>query len=286
MTRREVGFESGGLRCGAWLYEPDDPAPSGCVVLAHGFGCVRRLRLDAFAERFRTAGLRALAFDYRHFGDSEGQPRQLLEIDRQLADWRAAVTYARSLPDVDPTRVALWGTSLAGGHVVEVAATDPAIVAVVTQIPFNGGAGVARSTGYVHSVRLTIAALRDRRRERRGEEPYYIPLYGPPGTLAGIAAEGLAQRIDAMTEGGLDNRYTPRIGLSLRTYKPLRHLPRLGCPVLLCTGEDSMLTSSAMVAAPNVTLRTYRFGPFDLYGGPRFEEAVAEQEDFLCRHLS
>lgn len=48
------------------------------LVMAHGLGGVRQMRLDAFAERFSSAGYRCLVFDYRHFGASAGEPRQLL----------------------------------------------------------------------------------------------------------------------------------------------------------------------------------------------------------------
>jgi hypothetical protein len=44
----------------------------------------------------RVAVLTALAFDYRHFGDSDGTPRQLLDIAHQLEDWQAAIAYARA----------------------------------------------------------------------------------------------------------------------------------------------------------------------------------------------
>ena len=47
-------------------------------VMAHGLGGVRQMRLDAFAERFSSAGYRCLVFDYRHFGAGAGEPRQLL----------------------------------------------------------------------------------------------------------------------------------------------------------------------------------------------------------------
>ena len=46
--------------------------------MAHGFSGVREQRLDAYAERFAQAGLAVLVFDYRHFGASGGEPRQLL----------------------------------------------------------------------------------------------------------------------------------------------------------------------------------------------------------------
>ena len=108
--------------------------------MAHGFSGVREQRLDAYAERFAAAGLAVLVFDYRHFGASQGEPRQLLSIAPPArADWRAAVAHARYLLEVDPKRVAVWGTSFSGGHVVAVAAADPAIAAVVSQAPFTDG---------------------------------------------------------------------------------------------------------------------------------------------------
>ena len=69
------------------------------------------LGLAAYAEGFVGAGLAVLLFDYRHFGASAGQPRQLIDIARQLDDYRAAVRFARTCEGVDPTRIALWGTS-------------------------------------------------------------------------------------------------------------------------------------------------------------------------------
>jgi dienelactone hydrolase len=106
MGREDVRFVSGSDECAAWLFRPtatNRPAP--CVVLASGLSCVRDQRLDAFAERFAAAGFVALAFDYRHFGDSSGEPRTLMRAGRQRDDWRAAIAYARSLEGVDAERI-------------------------------------------------------------------------------------------------------------------------------------------------------------------------------------
>ena len=145
--RTDSPFRSDGLECAAWLYTPEGEGPHPCVVMAHGFSAVREQRLDAYAERFAAAGMAVLVFDYRHFGASQGEPRQLLSIARQLADWRAAVAHARNLPDVDARRVAVWGSSFSGGHVVAVAAGDPAIAAVVSQAPFTDGPSRDRRRG-------------------------------------------------------------------------------------------------------------------------------------------
>src|SRR5437763_8133511 len=107
MARQDIAFDSAGDRCAAWLYTPSGEGPYPIVVLAHGFGALREARLWAYAERFAAAGMAALVFDYRHFGASGGEPRQLLDVERQHADWRAAIEFARGLEGVDPERVVL-----------------------------------------------------------------------------------------------------------------------------------------------------------------------------------
>ena len=105
----DVQFDSHGMKCSAYLYRPATDSTTPIIVMAHGLGGTRRMRLTAFAERFVAEGYACLVFDYRYFGDSEGQPRQLLDIKSQLEDWKAAVAYARSLDKIDPNRVVIWG---------------------------------------------------------------------------------------------------------------------------------------------------------------------------------
>ena len=86
--------------------------------------------------------------DYRNFGDSEGEPRNLIKPSRHLEDWQSAINYARSLESIDNKRLALWGTSLGGGHVIVTAAKTSGISAIVVQIPFVDGRSSSRSFGY------------------------------------------------------------------------------------------------------------------------------------------
>src|SRR5438094_6055673 len=105
-ARRDVAFNSSGDECRAWLFMPDAERPP-LVILGHGLGATREYGLEPYAERFAEAGIAVLVFTYRHFGDSGGQPRQLLDIERQLGDWAAALTYARGLEEIDTKRIAL-----------------------------------------------------------------------------------------------------------------------------------------------------------------------------------
>ena len=143
---------------GSTCPRPQSEGPPPVIVMAHGLGAIKALRLSAFAERFQAAGYACLVFDYRHFGDSEGEPRELLSISRQREDWRAAVAYARSLPDVDTDRVVLWGTSFGGGHAIATAAADHAVVAAIAQCPFTDGLASARQISPLGSARLAVAA--------------------------------------------------------------------------------------------------------------------------------
>ena len=294
--RRDVEFDSDGTRCAAWLYDAEGANEGSvpCIVMGHGFSATRELRLDAYAERFSAAGFACLVFDYRHFGASAGEPRQLLDIDRQLADWTAAVTYARDLSDVDPERIALWGSSFAGGHVVETAAGDPRLAAVISQVPFADGRRLAGGSTKRSLAGLVAAALLDELRGRLGRSPHYIPVLGDPGQTAALTAPGQADAMKALIPEGDTtwvNRYTPRVALRLRGYRPFLKAFQVRCPLLVCVSENDTITLpepalEGAKAAPRGEVVAYECGHFDLYAGEFFERTISDQIDFLRRTLS
>src|SRR5881409_2519134 len=182
-TRLEVAFPSDSDSCRAWLFMPDaEQCP--LVILGHGLGATREFGLEPYARRFADAGIAALAFTYRHFGDSDGEPRQLLDIERQLGDWAAALAYARSLDGIDRERIALWGTSFGGGHVIEAAARDGAVAAVVSQCPFTDGLAGLRAASPRSLARAVVPALRDELARVLHKPPVLVPLVGPHGSPA------------------------------------------------------------------------------------------------------
>ena len=292
MERLDVRFPSGRDTCAAWLYLPDGDGPFAGVVFGHGWTGVREQRLDAYAERFAGSGLVALVFDYRHFGASSGRPRQLLCIKRQLADWAAAVAYARSRNEIDPRRVALWGTSFSGGHVMEFAARDAEIAGVVAQVPFADGLRNLLSLGLALTLRLAAAGLRDQIGAALGRPPHMVPSVGPPGSLAVMTtpdAEPGFRGIDP-PDSTWRNESAARIGLRVGMYRPGRRAGRIVAPILFAVARDDAITPAALVQAaaaraPHAEVRTYPGGHFDIYVGATFERAVAHQVEFLTRHL-
>jgi dienelactone hydrolase len=295
VQRTDHVFWSTDAQCAAWLYrpQPSGAGPVPCVVLASGFSGTRDQRLDAFAERFAAAGLAALVFDYRHFGDSGGEPRQLLDIGRQLADWQAAIGYARTLDGIDPARIALWGSSFSGGHVMTLAARDPAIAAVVSQVAFADGLKTLPQLGGLgQALWLTREGLRDQLGALRGKPPRMVAAVGPPGSKAVMNKPDAEAGNRAITPPGSTwrNEVSARIALHIGRYRPARQAAKIHCPILFCVGDNDDLTAPGLVLeaarkAPRAEVKHYPIGHFDIYTGQWFDRGVADQAGFLTRHL-
>jgi uncharacterized protein len=290
IERQNVAFMSGGLRCAGWFYQARDNGTAPCVVLAHGFGGTREMRLDAYAEVFAEAGYHALVFDYRHFGDSEGEPRQVLDIRKQHQDWHAAVSFAKGRPGVDPNRMILWGTSFSGGHVVPVALGESGIAAVISQVPHLNGIATATAAGPVQNFRLGNAAWRDVMRMVLRRSPYYVPIVGQPGEVAAMTAPDAEEGVKKLYPEGYEpsNFVAARIFLQVGLYSPGNLAKKLRVPWLVQVASEDLTTPvkpaiKAVMKAPKSQLILYRCGHFDVYVPPRFSQTVEDQLTFL-RH--
>lgn len=292
VTRHDVTFASGDDICAAWLYLPDGVTAPPVVILGHGLGATREMRLDAFAERFAQAGIAALAFTYRHFGDSTGQPRQLLSIKRQLADWDAAIAFAKGRRDVDGTRIAVWGSSFGGGHAVTVASRHPELTAAVAQCPFTDGLASALTLGPLATLKVLPSVAKDYVSIIGRRPPAMIPLAGPPGSLALMNAPDALPGYQALLpmNSTFRNEVAARVAPTIATYRPGRAAHKIAFPILFCISDTDTVTPPEQTecyakTAPRGEIRHYDAGHFEFYLGEPFERLVADQIEFLTRHL-
>lgn len=291
MRAIDSDFSSQGSRCAATLYLPETEQPP-VVVMAHGFAAERTFRLPAFAERFASQGLAVLLFDYRNFGDSAGEPRNLVSPRRHLKDWAAAIEHARGLEPVDNSKIALWGTSLSGGHVLVAAAGNPDVSAVVSQVPFVDGAVVARNSPRQYVKEGARNGLRDLIRAALRMSPHYVPVVSEPGTFGLMNAPDSLPGYMALVpeDSDWENRAPARIALTLPFYRPIRYAIRIKCPVLVVTAEkDTLIPQSSMskVAQRIRDCKLVRLPVkhFDVYTGDDFEQVVRLEGDFLAEHV-
>lgn len=294
----ESSFLSGGTRCAATVFQRSstDSSPQPVIVMAHGFGSPRALRLYAYAERFAEAGYAVVVFDYRGFGDSDGEPRQLLDISMQHADWRAALDFARTLPVVDPSKVVAWGTSFAGGHVLSVAGRGESLAAVIAQVPHVSGPSAVRATGLAASMRLAPFAIRDQINGLLGRDPVYVPLVDAPGRLGMMttpdALPGLEKLIvdSGLKPDAYRQDVAARIGLKIGLYSPRRVVRKIECPTLIQIAQNDAITPRAVAEKvagkiKNSTVRVYDCSHFDPYVEPMFPGVIADQLEFLRQHV-
>ncbi|NUR61363.1 MAG: alpha/beta fold hydrolase [Catenulispora sp.] len=294
-TRDAVRFQAGGQHLAAWHYPGTD---GSCVVMAGGLAVTKEPATDLFAAALNAAGHGVLAFDYRRLGASEGTPRQVIRVGDQFADWQAAIDFAATLPGVDPARIAIWGFSASGGHILPVAARNPQLAAAIAQTPNVGGFAAARAVMRYQtpaaSARLMARAIRDALGGLLGRPPLLVPLGGAPGDIALLTTPDVADTQQALDPDGRHadswlQQCAARTVLRIAFYQPGRAARDVRCPllVLVCDDDKTAYPPAAIAAAgraPHAELVQLPGGHYAPFLAAH-EQAVAAQLDFLDRTL-
>jgi pimeloyl-ACP methyl ester carboxylesterase len=290
-SKTRARFRSDGTECVGWLYRPDRPVDAPAVVMAPGFAAERRWGLPNYAERLAEHGYAVYLFDYRGFGDSEGEPRGLVSPSRQLADLRTAITSVRGLDSVDAGRLALWGVSLSAGHAVTVAAEDPGVDAVVGVTPVLDGRSFVLADGIGTGLKRVLAGARDAL-QSVAAGPHTLPVAADAGETAAINRPGARAGYEGLLDGPdeWDNRLPARSLLSLLRYRPVGSLDEVTCPTLLVGGtRDEIAPADGVASAadglPNATFVRLPTDHFGVYRGETFEQVVGHATTFLDANL-
>ncbi|MCK9932660.1 alpha/beta hydrolase [Frankia sp. Mgl5] len=301
MTFEDRVFRSGDADCAAWHFRAADDslatdAGRPAVVMAHGLAGTKDSGLQPFAAGLAAAGLDVLAFDYRGFGASGGGPRQTVSVARQVDDYRAALTAAAELPGVDPSRLVLWGESLAGGTVLEAAAGRADIAAVISMVPLVDGPAAAlhafRTQPPLTVARTSAAGLATRLTALAGRPAPMIPVVGPPGRTAALTPAGYYDDYLAIAGPTWRNEVAATLGGEIGSFRPGRSAVRV-----LRTRWFVQIADFDRAAPPHATakaafrgraeVRHYPCDHFDLHAGkPWHEPVLAHQISFLRRALA
>jgi uncharacterized protein len=184
--------------------------------MAPGMSGVKEGSIMKYAEYFARGGFAVLAYDNINFGASGGEPRQEVDPLLQRRGYRDAITYAGLRPEIDKTRIGIFGTSFSGGHVLEVAAHDRRVKCVVSQIPAISGFK-AFQRGVRRDGQAAALKAQDEDREQRF-------LGKPPETFKVVSddpAESCAMSGTAAYEYFMDQA---RIAPNWKNYMTLRSL--------------------------------------------------------------
>ncbi len=295
--KEDVQFDSQGTLCHAWLFTPlcahDKPRPG--IVMAHGLGGTRDCGLESFAEHFANNGFVVLLFDYRHFGSSEGYPRQLLHIGKQIEDYRAAFSFLAHQYAVNPKKIGLWGSSFSSGHVLTIASKDHRVAAVCAQNPMVDGLAAALAlasyAGVLKLAQLAMYGVADLIKSWLGLSPVTIPIVAKEGTLAGLSSQGALEGYLSIAGPSWVNRMSTRMAVTLMTYRPIASAKKLRCKTLLQVGRLDIVTPAqdaeryAQQARAYVDLKHYNMGHFDFYTGDNQQQILKDQTLFFKQAL-
>jgi uncharacterized protein len=284
----------GGIELGAWLFLPEGDGLHPAITMAHGFAGTKEHGLERFAQAFAAAGFVVLLHDHRNFGTSGGDLRADIDPWRQIADWRRAISYLESRPEVDPTRIGLWGASYAGGHALVLGATDRRLRCVVAQVPtISGYEQGLRRVSPDATPALEHAFDEDERAQLRGEPPrrQAVVSSDPSVPAAYRSQEAIDFYLQPIPEGLWKNEVTLRSTRAARMYEPGAWVSRVSpTPLLMVVARDDKVTVADLaLAAYERALEPKRLalvpgGHFDPYLG-QFPLAEAAATAWFREHL-
>mmetsp|Transcript_40630 Transcript_40630/g.99808 ORF Transcript_40630/g.99808 Transcript_40630/m.99808 type:complete len:406 (+) Transcript_40630:124-1341(+) len=282
-----------------------------CVVMGHGFGAQKDMGLIHYAEAWAKEGIASFIIDYRSWGGSDGHVRHLVDQPSHVSDLVSAFEFV-SLElgsKVDGTRIALWGSSLAGGHVLTAAALlRDHVRAVISQSPsLDGQASFElnlEKLGTKRAARMLFAAITDQLRGWLGLTPAYVKILGEEGKdmlsvmtvspqehVAYFSKHPPRQRPAKTYLGGWKNMVPARFALTFSRSRPILDVPKIMAPILFIQPAwDSVvpndLVPKAAEMAKHKDTKVFKgeHGHFETYT-LGLEAATAAMVPFLVKHL-
>lgn len=240
MRSEKVELWSEGTRVRGWLHRGDTvEARSPFIVQGPGWlGLADAKLYRPYHDAFTAAGFVVLVFDYRGFGESEGD-RGSLSPDAQIEDWRNAIAYMRGRDDVDPERGAIFGSGgTGGGNAVTVAALEPGMRATISQVPVADGRDWLHRMRQEHEWVAFLASV---------EADRWARASGAAGTTVhprhGIMVETPERRATSV-KADVDSRIPTAVPLAaaqgILDYRPLDAAPRVRGLMVIGVEDDAV----------------------------------------------
>ncbi len=290
--RNTMEFISHGEKCTAWFYLPECGSPPPVVIMAHGFAAEKNFALPKYAEKFASEGLAVLLFDYRCFGESTGNPRNYVNPFHHVEDWKSAVKFIKSCDKIDNKKIALWGSSFSGGHVIYAGAQIKGLSAIVSQVPHVDGIALMFKSSPIKTLNAIFYSLLDIFSTYLSKKPYYVKVVGAKSEFAAMNSEESLPGYTAMIpkNSKWENKVPAKIFLLLLLYSPLLKAKKVKYPTLVIAARHDSLIPYKAVKLTAMRIRRVDFislgcNHFAPYMGKWHEQCIAAELLFLKKHL-
>ncbi|KTC43315.1 hypothetical protein AO265_31135 [Pseudomonas sp. ABAC61] len=290
MITRKSYFISEGERCAASLHLPERVNSSRnlpSILMIYGWGGIQNSFLVPFRNHFVKLGFAVMTFDFRTWGESAGSPRHLISVPGRLADAEAALAHLRTQPDIDPSAIILWGSSLGGGMAFTLGEKHPELKGIIAQVPLLDGKVASSRTPLRPRLRIALYALVD---SLRGSNPLYVPIVAPEGSFGTMTRDNA---VKAKEEGariygpGAPNFIAARSALTMLSYRPIRSLGQVVPRTLVIGGTSDTIAPFDEKAVrafnnPSLEIVTIDASHFEPYLEPHLSRNLAIQSAFLA----
>jgi pimeloyl-ACP methyl ester carboxylesterase len=296
-----VAFSSLGVTLRGNLYLPENTDQTvPIVVMAHGFSAtISGMVADRYAESFRAAGFAVLLYDHRSLGVSDGKPRQHINTEVQTRGYIDAIDFVTTLPEIDQSRIAIWGDSTSGAEVIIVGAVDDRVGAIVSQVP---GCGDVLPPPDPDGSRFNAF-----REDFLGNDFEFISeKIGQPMPVVSFDQIGTPSIMEPLTSFRWFIEFGGRYGTNWKNWATVSSqnfesfntylcAPYLKAPILMIIAEEDEMPG----ASSEISRKVYEVAPepkelFEIGGGhfgllyyPSgiFDQSSKKQVDFLVRHF-
>lgn len=267
--------------------------PLPIIVMANGYATEWQFGTQAFIKAFTDAGIATLSFDYRSFGQSDGQPRQLVDIPGQLVDFHQAIEHAKQQDWVDKQQLILWGSSLGGGHAISMAAEHHEIKAMIAQVPHCCSRAAFKTVSMSAVLKGMTNAIADSIGNLFKRPPIYLPILAEPSEYGVMNHAGWKKSYMLLSENSTTwkNQLVARSLLKGGDYRPILVADKIQCPSLLVPAEDDAgvpldsvkETANKIKQAEIFSIPGDHFG---VYYGEHIESVINKQVAFIQQHIS
>ncbi|KFA70665.1 Atr5 [Stachybotrys chartarum IBT 40288] len=292
MTREDVEFRTvDGLTLRGWLYPSGKRGPA--LVMTQGFNASKEYLLADVAVWFQKRGVTSLLVDIRTTGLSDGEPRNDIDLDKQVEDCHDAVSFLSRHPSVDPEMIVYWGYSLGAVISLCAAALDKRAAAVIATAP---------NTDFIfdpvkRAATLSLA-MRDRVSRLAGNPPLYLKIIGedgqnPAGWYLGEERRS-PEELDALfNSSNIMNQVTIQSYYRLLRWQPFGLMPSVSpTPVMVVTPSDDDLSKPEnqrklfdIFQEPKEFVLAENKGHMNCISGVDGEQFLQKQLEFMKRML-
>jgi fermentation-respiration switch protein FrsA (DUF1100 family) len=208
ITMYKVGFQNQyKMNIAGHLFIPkelDTNSKHAAIIVGHPMGAVKEQSADLYASNMAERGFITLSLDLSYWGESGGEPRNVVAPDMYAEDFSAAVDFLGTRSSIDRNRIGVLGVCGSGSFVISAAKIDPRMKAIATVSMYDMGSASRNALNHSQTI--------EQRKKTQAEaaEQRYVEFTGGETKYTGGTVHQLDENTDPIQREFYAFYRTPR----------------------------------------------------------------------------